>query len=154
MTTTDTATDRHTSAGHSAVDRLLAAVTSGRGGDVRPAYAAGAQLDATVPDWRFARRGAAAIAEQYAGWFTCPGRLEELERRPLPDGEVVRYLLAWEEEGVPWAAHHCHWITLDDGGRIVRERFFCGGRWDAALLADMAEAQRAADARRGAADGG
>ena len=58
-------------------------------------------------------------------------------------GEVVTYLLAWNERGVPFAAHHCHVLRLDPHGRIASDRFFCGGRWDAARLAEMAAADHA-----------
>ena len=43
--------------------------------------------------------------------------------------------------GVPHAARHCHVLRFDSDGLIVEDRFFCGGRWDAALLAEMAADQ-------------
>lgn len=125
------------------VDRLLEAFASGRGGTVAHLYADGAVLDATVPNWRFHLRGGWAIAGQFAQWFASPGRFEELDRQPVPGGEVVTYLLSSEENGVPHAAHHCHRLSIDETGAIVADRFFCGGRWNAALLADMAEADNA-----------
>lgn len=127
-----------------AVDKLLEAIEAGAGGTVADLYAADAVLDATVPGWRFHEQGGNAIAHQYAHWFADPGRFEELERRPTAEGEVVTYLLAWEEHGVPHAAHHCHVLTVDrDTGRIVHDRVFCGGRWNATALAAMAEADHA-----------
>ena len=124
------------------VDRFLAAVSSGTG---VPAslLAAEAVLDATVPGWRFEARGSEAVARQYGAWFADAAAFEELERWAVAGGEVVTYLLAWEEGGVPHAAHHCHLLTFDGEGRIVRDRFFCGGRWDAARLAEIAAAQHA-----------
>jgi hypothetical protein len=71
------------------------------------------------------------------------GGVQELERFLVEGGEVVTYLLTREENGVPHAAHHCHVLRFDGGGRIVQDRFFCGGRWDAAQLAEIAAAQRA-----------
>jgi hypothetical protein len=120
-----------------ALDRFLDAVRSGAG---VPAdlLAPDAELDATVPGWRFRRRGAAAVAAQYSQWFADPATFEELERHAFPGGAVVTYLLAWEEGGVPHAAHHCHVLRFDEDGRIAADRFYCGGRWDAALLAEMA----------------
>jgi hypothetical protein len=103
----------------------------------------GAELDATVPGWRFAVRGADAVARQYSGWFTHPGVLEELERNPLDGGEVVRYLVTWVERGIPHAAHHCHVFRFATDGRIAADSFFCGGRWDATLLAEMAAGDEA-----------
>lgn len=124
------------------VDRLLEAATSGSG---VPAdlFTPDAVLDATVPGWRFAVRGADAVARQYSGWFSEQAAIEELERHPVEGGEVVAYLLAWVERGIPHAAHHCHVVRLAADGRIAADRFFCGGRWDAGRLAEMAAASDA-----------
>ena len=124
------------------VDRFLDAIGSGAGVPTT-LLAAGVVLDATVPGWRFTARGSDAVASQYRGWFAAPAAFEELERCPVAGGEVVAYLLTWDEAGVPHAAHHCHMLTFDGDGRIVRDRFFCGGRWDAARLAEIAAAQHA-----------
>ncbi|HEX6657759.1 MAG TPA: hypothetical protein VF065_06740 [Ilumatobacter sp.] len=40
------------------------------------------------------------------------------------------------------SAHHTHIITLGADGRITKDVVFCGGRWDASLLAQMAESAR------------
>ncbi len=122
------------------VERFLGAVVAGAG--LPPdLYAPDAVLDATVPEWRMRRTGPDAIVEEYRTWFADPGRFEELRRCPLADGgEVVTYLLAWEEDGTPMASHHSHLLLLDDEDRIVRDTAFCGGRWPASLLAEMAEA--------------
>jgi hypothetical protein len=98
-----------------------------------------AVLDATVPNWRFSVRGAAGIRAQLAGWFSDPARFETLERTPLPDGELVEYFLTAEDHGVPYAVHHLHRLRVRDD-RIVAHTVFCGGRWSAALLAEMEEA--------------
>ena len=127
------------------VDRFLAAIENGQGAAMSELYAPDATLDATVPGWRFHRRGPEAIAAEYSRWFADAGRFEELDRHPLDDGELVTYLLAWEENGIPHAGHHCHVLSLDDSGRIRSDRVFCGGRWDATLLAEMATAQAAHD---------
>jgi hypothetical protein len=124
------------------VDRFLDAI--GRGTGVpHELLAEEASLDATVPGWRFVAVGREAVARQYCGWFAAPAEFEELVRRPVDHGEVVTYLLTWEEGGVPQAAHHCHVLAFDDSGRIACDLFFCGGRWDAARLAEMAAAQHA-----------
>jgi hypothetical protein len=139
-TTTNTTTKATTSAIDNAsatVDSFLAAVVGGKGFPVG-LYAPDATLDATVPNWRFKARGAEAIAAEYGRWFASPGVFEELTRAPLPDGELVTYLLTWVESGVPHAAHHCHVLTLGDDGRIASDVVFCGGRWPAGLLAEMA----------------
>lgn len=124
------------------VGRFLEAVSAGAG-VAADLFTPDAVLDATVPGWRFAARGADAVARQYSGWFTDPAVLEELERLPVDGGEVVTYLIAWVERGVPHAAHHCHVLRLGADGRIAADRFFCGGRWDAGLLAQMAAASDA-----------
>ena len=119
------------------VSRLLDAATAGDGVP-EGVFAADAVLDATVPGWRFAKTGPEAIARQYAGWFADPGEFEELIRRPVDGGEVVTYLFAFAKNGVPHAARHCHVFELAEDGRIRRDTMFCGGQWDAALLARMA----------------
>ncbi len=104
-----------------------------------------AVLDATVPNWRFSIRGPEAIRAEYARWFAHPSRFEALERTPLPDGELVEYVLTWEEDGMPHAGHHLHRLRVRDA-RIVADTVFCGGRWPASLLAEMEEAAQGAHA--------
>ena len=124
------------------VERFLAAIVGGTG--VAPdLLAPEVTLDATVPGWRFTLTGRDAVARQYDGWFAAPATFEELERFSVDGGEVATYLLAWVDAGTPFAAHHCHVLSLDAEGRITRDLFFCGGRWDAARLAEMAVAEHA-----------
>ncbi|MDQ4069691.1 MAG: hypothetical protein M3203_09540 [Actinomycetota bacterium] len=130
VTTTTTAT---------AIDHLLNAIRAGAGVPDH-LFTPDAELDATVPNWRFSRRGAAALARQYREWFTHAAAFEELERHPFDGGEVVTYLLVWRSGGIAYAAHHCHVLRVDGNGRIAADRFFCGGRWSAALLAEMTAA--------------
>ena len=98
-------------------------------------------LDATVPNWRFTVRGAAAVAAELGRWYAGPGTFEELTRTPVPGGELVTFTLHWRENGVPHAVHQAHVVAVS-GGRIVQDQAWCGGRWPAALLAEMAEAGR------------
>jgi hypothetical protein len=100
-----------------------------------------ATLDATVPGWRLHAAGPEAIRAEYARWFADPAHFDELRRYPVAAGasEVVEYTLSWTENGVPHAAHHMHLLTVRDD-RIVADTVFCGGRWPAALLAEMEEA--------------
>ena len=107
------------------------------------AWSADATLDATVPNWRLHAAGADAIRAEYARWFAAPGHFDELRRYPVKGGtvegdsaEVVEYTLSWTENGVPHAGHHLHLLTVRDD-RIVADMVFCGGRWPAALLAEM-----------------
>lgn len=146
-TTTSTTTPATVRTTPSAVDQLLDAIAAGRGGAVAGLYCDDAVLDATVPGWRFRRRGAVAVTDVYASWFADPAQFQELERLHVEDGELVTYLLTWEKDGVPHAAHHCHRLTLDATGRIRGDRFFCGGRWDTTLLAQMEQAQAEFDAQ-------
>ena len=131
MSTTTTTT--------TAVDRLLAVVRGGEpGADL---FTASAELDATVPGWRFGVTGD-AIGEQLRKWFTDPGEIEELERHVTPTGEVVAYTGSWVVEGeVPAAARQVHVLTISED-RITRDQFWCGGRWPAPLLAEMEAARR------------
>lgn len=129
-----------------AVDRLIELISQGRGSEAATLYAPYALLDATVPGWRFQKRGGQSIAEVWSHWFDEPGRFDELDRMPVPDGEVIRYVEAGQENGTTFAVHHCHILTLDEAtGLIARHRVWCGGRWYPARLAEMAEAQRADD---------
>ncbi len=102
------------------------------------AWSGDAMLDATVPNWRLHAAGADAIRAEYAKWFADPGHFGELRRYPVEGGpsEVIEYTLSWMENGVPHAAHHLHVLTVRDD-RIVADMVFCGGRWPAALLAEM-----------------
>jgi hypothetical protein len=96
-------------------------------------------LDATVPNWRFTVSGAAAVRAELARWYADPGSFEELARTPVPGGELVTFTLRWEENGVPHAVHQAHVLSVAEDG-IVRDQVWCGGRWPAALLAEMADA--------------
>jgi hypothetical protein len=125
------------------VDAFLAGVEKGSMGALDEVFASDAVLDATVPNWRFSVRGEAAIRTEMARWYADPGRFEELERTPLPDGELVEFALAWTENGVPHAVHQAHRLRIEDG-RITRDTAWCGGRWPAGLLADMQAAAEAA----------
>lgn len=123
-----------------AVDRFLDAARSAAI-DACDAWASGVRLDATVPRWRFHRHGVEGLKEIYREWFADPGEFETLRRIPIPGGEVVDYLLAWSEDGVPHTAHHLHVIEVEDD-LIVADTVMCGGRWPAGLMAEM-EAARA-----------
>lgn len=123
-----------------AVDRFLEAVRSATV-DECDAWADDVVLDATVPNWRMHSRGIEDLRAVYRRWFADPGEFESLRRIPIPGGEVVDYLLAWTENGVPHTAHHLHLIEVE-GDRIVVDTVMCGGRWPAALMAEM----QAADA--------
>lgn len=122
-----------------AVDRFLDAVAAGS----VPAdlYTPDVTLDAVVPGWRLRVHGAVAVAAEYARWFTDPARIEELRRLRTTDGghvgEVVEYTLCWTEHGVPHAARHVHLLDVHPDGRISADHVWCGGRWPAALLAEM-----------------
>ena len=106
-------------------------------------WAEDATLDATVPNWRLHAVGADAIRAEYARWFADPGEFRELHRFTIDGGtrvdgerELIEYMLTWQENGVPHAAHHMHLLTVRDD-RIVADTVFCGGRWPASLLAEM-----------------
>jgi hypothetical protein len=96
-------------------------------------------LDATVPNWRFSVRGDEAVRSELSRWYGNAGTFEELNRTLLPTGELVEFTLRWEEDGVPHAVHQAHILEVADG-LISRDQVWCGGRWSASLLAEMAEA--------------
>ncbi len=131
-------------AGSAVVDKFLKAIENAAI-DSCDAWGASATLDATVPNWRMHVVGPDAIRVEYGRWFADPGRFEELHRYQVTgnggvgDGnatEVVEYTLSWSENGVPHAGHHLHVLTVADD-QIVNDTVFCGGRWPAALLAEM-----------------
>jgi hypothetical protein len=99
-------------------------------------------LDATVPMWRFYRQGAAATAAELGLWFADAGHFEQFHHFALPDGALVEFTLTWEQIGVPHACHQSHRLEFDADGRIRRLTAWCGGRWPANLLADMARAEQ------------
>ena len=120
------------------VEVFLAAIEAGAMADC-DVWMDATVLDATVPNWRLRRVGAAAVRAEYGGWFADPGRFESQRRLPTADGAVVEYTLTWNEHGVPHAVHHVHLLTVRDD-RIVADTVMCGGRWPASLLAEMEEA--------------
>jgi hypothetical protein len=123
------------------IDRFLdAIVTAGvLDSDI---WRSDATLDATVPNWRMRVNGAAAIRNELSGWYADPGRFEDLTRTAIPGGELVQFVLTWSERGIPHAAHQAHVIQVADD-RIASQVIYCGGRWPAGLLAEMAEASLA-----------
>ncbi|HLI74563.1 MAG TPA: hypothetical protein VKU86_11845 [Acidimicrobiales bacterium] len=135
-TTTTTATTTGTTDATTAIHGFLAAVRGEHGTSL--VWADDAVLDAVVPNWRMTVRGGRSIEGQFRTWFCDPGTLEELRRHPIPGGEVIEFTVTWLEDGVPHAARQAHILELDAAGRIARDRMWCGGRWPASLLADMA----------------
>ena len=105
-------------------------------------------FDATVPMWRFHRRGAAATVAELGGWYADAGRFEEFQTFALPGGALVEFVLTWEQSGVPYACHQTHRMEFDADGRIRRLHVWCGGRWPANLLAEMAQAEQANGAQQ------
>jgi len=123
------------------IERYLAAIEGASTADCE-ALSPDVTLDATLPNWRFTVSGEAAVRGELGRWYTNPGSFEELKRTPLPTGELVEFTLRWEENGVPHAAHQAHVVEVRNG-RITRDQVWCGGRWPASLLAEMAEASHA-----------
>ena len=121
-----------------AIERYLTAIESAAM-DSCEALSADVTRDATVPNWRFTVRGNEAVRAELGRWYAGAGAFEELKRTRLPNGELVEFTLRWEEGGVPYAAHQAHIVEVTDG-RISRDQVWCGGRWPATLLAEMAEA--------------
>jgi hypothetical protein len=120
------------------VARYLQSIEQGAMGGC-DAVSSDIELDATVPNWRFAVHGRTAVLDELSRWYTDPGSIEELRRTPIPSGELVAFTLRWETDGVPHAAHQVHILEVTDH-HITRAEVWCGGRWPAALLAEMAEA--------------
>jgi hypothetical protein len=122
-----------------AIDRLLAGIEAGSiPADV---FSEDAVLDATVPNWRLTVRGGAAVRQQLGGWYADPGRFEAVQRTPIPGGELVELTLTWTEHGVEHTCHQAHIIQLS-GDSVSSDTAFCGGRWPAALVAEMRAAEQ------------
>jgi hypothetical protein len=121
------------------IDRFLAELCAGQG-ITTECFTADVRLDATVPHWRFERVGAIAVAAQLSSWYDAPMTIDSARRHPIPGGEVVELDVAWIRDGEPHAAHQVHLFKVADG-RISGDTVFCGGRWSAALLAEMEEAR-------------
>jgi hypothetical protein len=120
------------------IDRYLAAIERGEM-PACDALSPRVELDATVPNWRFTVVGDQAVRAELARWYADAGSFEELQRTPVPSGELVRFTLRWDEGGVPHAAHQVHIVEVADG-LVARDQVWCGGRWPASLLAEMAAA--------------
>lgn len=118
------------------VDRYLAAI-EGAALSACDAFSPEMILDGTVPNWRFQVEGIAAVKEELSRWYADIGEYEELRRTPLPTGELVEFTLRWEEGDVPHAVHQAHVIEVAEG-LITKDQVWCGGRWSATLLAEMA----------------
>ncbi len=119
------------------VERFLAGVEAGDlSGDV---FSDDAALDATVPNWRFQVQGGEAVRSELARWYADRGEFLDLQRTPIPGGELVEFTLAWTEEGVPHRVHQAHILRLSED-RLAGDTAFCGGRWPAELIAQMEDA--------------
>ncbi|HEY6473773.1 MAG TPA: hypothetical protein VIY26_12845 [Acidimicrobiales bacterium] len=120
-----------------AVERFLAGVEAGElpGG----VFSDDAALDATVPNWRFQVHGGDAVRAELARWYADRGEFLDLQRTPIPGGELVEFTLSWTEEGVPHRVHQAHILRLFED-RVAADTAFCGGRWPAELIQQMEEA--------------
>jgi len=118
------------------IEQYLAAI-EGAAMDDCDALGSEITLDATVPNWRYQVQGSSAVKAELSRWYADTGAFDELKRTPLPTGELVEFTLRWEEGGVPHAVHQAHVLELTEG-RITRDQVWCGGRWSAPLLAEMA----------------
>jgi hypothetical protein len=116
------------------IDRFLSGVEAGQMPD--DLFSDEADLDATVPNWRFQVHGGEAVQAELARWYADPGQFLAVERTPIPGGELVEFTLSWVEEGVPHRVHQAHILQVAQG-RVSRDTAFCGGRWPADLLRQM-----------------
>ena len=118
------------------VERFLAAIEGAAMGACN-ALSPEMTLDATVPNWRYQVEGSTAVKDELSRWYADAGTFEELKRTTLPTGELVEFTLRWEVGGVPYAVHQAHVVEVTDGW-ITKDQVWCGGRWSATLLAEMA----------------
>jgi hypothetical protein len=99
-------------------------------------FSSDAVLDATVPNWRYTVTGAELVTRELGRWYAHTGAFDSVTRVSLPDGELVQFDLSWEEDGTPHAVHQAHVLAIV-ADRVTRDTAWCGGRWSAALLAEM-----------------
>jgi ketosteroid isomerase-like protein len=130
------ATAQHTAT--ETITRFLDAVETGEG-IPSGIFAPDAVMDGTVPDWRMTIRGEDAIRAQFSGWYDAPASFVELERLPVPDGEFVRMCFESNDQDGPYTVHQAHLLQVADG-RVTTVRTWCGGRWHAERLAEIAAA--------------
>jgi hypothetical protein len=68
------------------------------------------------------------------------GRVVRMVPRPAEEATMdATDTLRWHENGVPHAVHQAHVVAVAGGG-VGQDQAWCGGRWPASLLAEMAEA--------------
>ena len=120
-----------------AIDQFLSGIEAGQMPE--DLFSDDANLDATVPNWRFQVRGGEAVRAELGRWYADPGQFLDVERTPIPDGELVEFTLSWTEEGVPHRVHQAHIMRVVDG-KVSHDTAFCGGRWPAGLVQQMEEA--------------
>ncbi|MEO7397203.1 MAG: hypothetical protein ABIW84_01430 [Ilumatobacteraceae bacterium] len=119
-------------------DRFLDAIRNARVHVVDDLYSPDADLDATVPNWRFTVSGGECIRAEYGRWFNEPCDITELVRHSTTTGEVIEYSITWDEGGVLYGGHHVHVLTIDESADLItHDRVWCGGRWPESLMADM-----------------
>ena len=85
--------------------------------------------------------GPSAWAEERSSMPSCPAG----GSRGGDEG-IRRQLRAWFQDPVrsrSCAARQVHVLELDPAGRIAHDNMWCGGRWSAALLAEMEAASDA-----------
>ena len=119
------------------IDRFLSGVEAGH--LPYDLFSEDAELDATVPNWRFQVRGGEAVRAELARWYADPGHFLDVERTSVPGGELVEFTLSWMENGVPHRVHQAHILRVAEG-RVTRHTAFCGGRWPADLVQQMEQA--------------
>jgi hypothetical protein len=120
-----------------AIERFLAGVEAGDlPADV---FSEDADLDATVPNWRFSVQGGEAVRAELARWYADAGQFLDVQRTAIPGGELVEFTLTWDEEGVAHRVHQAHILRVSDD-RVFSDTAFCGGRWPAELVQQMEDA--------------
>jgi len=119
-----------------ATDGFLAAVRGAYG--TSDVWAADAVLDAVLPNWHMTVTGKTSIENQLQVWFGHAGTLERLRRHRIDGGEVVEFTVTWVEGGVLHQARQVHILEFNADGHIAQDAMWCGGRWPASLLAEMA----------------
>lgn len=122
------------------VDTFVRCVEPGKMDALADLYASDVLLDAHVPNWRFQASGREAVVEQMRSWFRAAGRFVELDVEPTAAGDLLVRFEWREHEGSASEirSRELQVWRLDEDGRIAEQLVFCAGRWDRALVEQMA----------------
>jgi hypothetical protein len=115
---------------------LIDCLRSANFDSLRPFLGPETVFDATVPGWRFRRRGPDQIVAQLYHWWPTPAELPSYRVTPTVEGVVLEFERRWLEHGERCGCRQVHVLVLD-GERLRELRITCAGKWDEQTLRDV-----------------